>query len=220
MHVRAPVGTRIEDTAARFERISRTVREIVPASELASITDNIGLPVSSINTIYNNSGTIGPQDGDIMISLKEGHRPTDEIVATLRRELPRRFPGTTFSFLPADITSQILNFGAPAPIDVQISGQGSGRQPRLCREAAGENGGDPRPRRCAHPAARPLAAARCGRQPLARQPIWPQRARCDQQPVALACRHRADRRRCSSSNPVNGVSYPVIAQTPEYRSAR
>ncbi len=123
MHVRVPVGSRIEDTAARFDRIGRTVRTLVPAGELGAITDNIGLPVSSINTVYNNSGTIGPQDGDMMITLKEGHRPTDEIVGLLRRELPRRFPGTTFSFLPADITSQILNFGAPAPIDIQIAGK-------------------------------------------------------------------------------------------------
>ena len=123
LHVRTPMGTRIEDAAARFDMISRTVREVVPAGELGSIADNIGLPVSSINTVYNNSGTIGPQDGDILITLKEGHTPTDKIVATLRRELPRRYPGTTFSFLPADITSQILNFGAPAPIDVQVSGK-------------------------------------------------------------------------------------------------
>ncbi|MCW6532107.1 efflux RND transporter permease subunit [Sphingomonas sp. MMSM20] len=123
LHVRTPMGTRIEDAAARFDTIGRTVREIVPAGEVASMADNIGLPVSSINTVYNNSGTIGPQDGDILITLKEGHVPTEKIVATLRRELPRRFPGTTFSFLPADITSQILNFGAPAPIDVQVSGK-------------------------------------------------------------------------------------------------
>ncbi|MFT3977356.1 MAG: efflux RND transporter permease subunit [Sphingomonas bacterium] len=123
MHVRVPVGSRIEDTAARFDKISRAVRELVPADQLGSIADNIGLPVSSLNTIYSNNGTIGPQDGDILITLKEDHRPTDEVVATLRRELPRRFPGTSFAFLPADITSQILNFGAPAPIDVQISGK-------------------------------------------------------------------------------------------------
>lgn len=123
MHVRVPTGSRIEDTAARFDHIGRAIREIIPASELGSITDNIGLPVSSINTVYNNSGTIGPQDGDVLIALKTGHRPTEEIVAELRRELPRRFPGTSFAFLPADITSQILNFGAPAPIDIQISGK-------------------------------------------------------------------------------------------------
>jgi multidrug efflux pump subunit AcrB len=121
MHVRVPAGTRVEDVAARFDRIGHAVREMVPADELASITDNIGLPNSSINTVYANSGTIGPQDGDVMIKLNEGHRPTDEIVTMLRRELPQRFPGTTFAFLPADITSQILNFGSPAPIDIQIA---------------------------------------------------------------------------------------------------
>ena len=123
MHVRVPVGSRIEDTAARFERIAGAVHEIVPAGEIATLTDNIGLPNSGINTVYNNSGTIGPQDGDMLITLKEGHRPTEEVVAMLRRELPQRFPGTTFAFLPADITSQILNFGAPAPIDIQVAGK-------------------------------------------------------------------------------------------------
>jgi CzcA family heavy metal efflux pump len=123
IHVRAPVGSRVEDTAAQFDRIQRRIREIIPPGELLSAADNIGLPVSSINTTYNNSGTIGPQDGDILIALTKGHQPTEDYVAALRRELPRSFPGTTFAFLPADITSQILNFGAPAPIDVQISGR-------------------------------------------------------------------------------------------------
>jgi hypothetical protein len=76
---------------------------------------------------YNNSGTIGSQDGDIMITMGEGHEPTAGVIARLRRELPRRFPGTTFAFLPADITSQILNFGSPAPIDVQVSARSQGR---------------------------------------------------------------------------------------------
>ncbi len=121
MHVRVPMGSRIEDTAVRFDRISQSIRHTLPAGEVATITDNIGLAVSSINVVYSNSGTIGPQDGDIMITLKEGHAPTDRAIATLRRELPRQFPGTTFAFLPADITSQILNFGTPAPIDVQVT---------------------------------------------------------------------------------------------------
>ena len=84
---------------------------------------NVGLPVSSINTIYLNSGTIGPQDGDILVQLTEHHAPTSGYVRTLREELPREFPGLQFAFLPADITSQILNFGAPAPIDVQVLGR-------------------------------------------------------------------------------------------------
>jgi CzcA family heavy metal efflux pump len=122
LHVRAPIGSRIEDTSAQFDRIERRIREIIPPDELVSVVDNIGLPVSSINTTYNNSGTIGPQDGDILIQLAHRHRPTEDYIRKMRETLPRAFSGTTFSFLPADITSQILNFGAPAPIDIQVAG--------------------------------------------------------------------------------------------------
>jgi multidrug efflux pump subunit AcrB len=93
---------------------------------VADIVDNIGTYLSSLNTIYNNTGTIGESDGDIQISLQEGHAPTAEYVNLLREQLPRRFPGMSFSFLPADIVSQILNFGAPAPIDLQIRGNDPG----------------------------------------------------------------------------------------------
>jgi len=122
LHARAPVGTRVEETAAKFAEVEKAIRVIIPPSETAAIVDNIGTYLSSINTIYNNTGTIGESDGDIQISLKEGHAPTADYVARLRNELPRRFPGMTFSFLPADIVSQILNFGAPAPIDLQVRG--------------------------------------------------------------------------------------------------
>jgi CzcA family heavy metal efflux pump len=122
MHVRAPVGMRLEETAARFGDVEKEIRKIIPQAQTGAIVDNIGTYLSSINTIYNNTGTINESDGDIQISLTEGHAPTPEYVARLRSELPRRFPGLTFSFLPADIVSQILNFGAPAPIDLQIRG--------------------------------------------------------------------------------------------------
>ncbi len=122
LHVRAPVGTRLEDTAALFDHVEQSVRQTIPPQELSSIVDNIGLPVSGINRAYSNTGGIGPQDGDIYIGLNKQHRPTAGYVRALRERLPREFPGSTFSFLPADIISQILNFGAPAPIDVQISG--------------------------------------------------------------------------------------------------
>ena len=123
IHVRAPVGTRVEETAARFADAERAIREIIPANEVETIADNLGAPfLSAINTIYNNTGTIGEQDGDIQVSLAEGHAPTAGYMRRLREELPRRFPGMTFSFLPADIVSQILNFGAPAPIDLQVRG--------------------------------------------------------------------------------------------------
>ena len=122
MHVRTQIGTRVEETANKFAAVEAAVREIIPADELAAIADNIGMPISSINMTYNNTGLIGSQDGDIQIALKEGHAATDDYVKRMREELPRRFPGVTFAFLPADIVSQILNFGAPAPIDLQIRG--------------------------------------------------------------------------------------------------
>jgi multidrug efflux pump subunit AcrB len=122
MHVRAPVGVRVEKTAQIFANVEGAIREIIPPAELGTVVDNMGLPVSGINTAYNNTGTVGSQDGDIQIALNEGHRPTDEYVREMREKLPREFPGVTFSFPPADIISQILNFGSPAPIDLQIRG--------------------------------------------------------------------------------------------------
>jgi multidrug efflux pump subunit AcrB len=122
IHVRAPIGTRIEESSALFARVEHAIRQVIPPAELDSMVDNIGLPVSGTNNAYSNTGTIGPQDGDIQVSLNKGHRATADYVKTLREKLPRQFAGTTFSFLPADIISQILNFGAPAPVDVQIIG--------------------------------------------------------------------------------------------------
>ena len=122
MHVRAQPGTRIEETARLFDFIEQTVRSTIPPDQLDNIVDNIGLPFSGINMAYQNTGTIGPEDGDALISLKEDHAPTESFIKKLRTILPQKFPGTTFSFLPADIVSQILNFGLPAPIDVQVIG--------------------------------------------------------------------------------------------------
>jgi multidrug efflux pump subunit AcrB len=122
LHVRTQVGTRVEESANQFADVQKVIRGIIPPSEIETVTDNIGMPISGINMTYNNTGVIGPQDGDIQIKLREGHRPTAEYVKTLRERLPKAFPGMTFAFLPADIVSQILNFGAPAPIDLQIRG--------------------------------------------------------------------------------------------------
>ena len=122
MHVRAQPGTRIEETARLFDLVERTVRSTIPPDQLDNIVDNIGLPFSGINMAYQNTGTIGPEDGDALISLRENHAPTAAFIKQLRTVLPQQFPGTTFSFLPADIVSQILNFGLPAPIDVQVIG--------------------------------------------------------------------------------------------------
>jgi len=122
LHVRAQTGTRIEETARLCDEIERQIRSKIPAEELKNIVDNIGLPVSGINLTYSNSSPIGPGDADILISLNDGHRPTDQYVKVLRESLKDNFPGVSFAFLPADIVSQILNFGMPAPIDVQVVG--------------------------------------------------------------------------------------------------
>jgi multidrug efflux pump subunit AcrB len=122
IHARTQVGTRVEETANKFADIEKAIRQTIPPDQLDTMVDNIGFPVSGINMTYNNTGLIGEQDGDIQIKLSEDHRPTADYVRILREELPARFPGTTFSFLPADIVSQILNFGSPAPIDLQVRG--------------------------------------------------------------------------------------------------
>jgi multidrug efflux pump subunit AcrB len=122
MHVRTQVGTRVEDSAAQFAQIQKAIRTVIPPEMIETMTDNIGVPISGINMTYNNTGVIGSQDGDIQIKLHEGHEPTDTYIKALREKLPGLFPGVTFAFLPADIVNQILNFGAPAPIDLEIRG--------------------------------------------------------------------------------------------------
>jgi multidrug efflux pump subunit AcrB len=123
LHIRAPTGTRIEETTALADRIGTAIHGIVPANELGGIVSNIGLTVSGINMAYNNSGTIGVADADVLISLNPNHAPTDGYIKTMRDKLPQQFPGTSFAFLPADIVSQVLNFGVPAPIDLQVAGR-------------------------------------------------------------------------------------------------
>ena len=122
IHLRAPTGTRIEETTRLTDQVEQKIRSIIPPDRVTSIVNNIGLPVSGINLSYQNTGTIGVFDADMLISMREGSTATDTYVKMLREQLPKAFPGTTFSFLPADIVSQILNFGSPAPLDVQIAG--------------------------------------------------------------------------------------------------
>ena len=122
LHLRAPTATRIEETAALCDDIERSIREQIPAQEINSLIDNIGLPYSNLNYVYSTSAPIGPEDADILISLSEKHRPTDEYIHDLRLKLAREFPGVLFYFPPADMVGQILNFGLPAPIDIQIVG--------------------------------------------------------------------------------------------------
>ncbi len=122
MHVRLQVGTRLEESANRFTDIEKAIRKIIPPDQIETMADNIGMPISGINMTYNNTGVMGPQDGDVQIKLVENHPPTESYVKAMREQLPRLFPGVTFAFLPADIVNQILNFGAPAPIDLEIRG--------------------------------------------------------------------------------------------------
>jgi CzcA family heavy metal efflux pump len=122
LHVRGHAGLRVEETARLCEDVGAEVRKFIPGREIASLVDNVGLPVSGINLSYSNSAPTSAADGDILITLTEKHGATADYVRKLRAELPRRFPGVSFAFLPADIVTQILNFGSPAPIDVQVSG--------------------------------------------------------------------------------------------------
>jgi len=123
LHVRAAAGTRIEETAALCDRVEDAIRKLIPPAEISGISDNIGLPYSGINLTYTNSAPIGPQDADVMVSLSEAHHPTDDYIHDLRLTLHDQFPSVEFSFIPADIVTQILNFGLPAPIDLQVVGR-------------------------------------------------------------------------------------------------
>jgi CzcA family heavy metal efflux pump len=216
LHVRPPVGTRIEDASAMFGDIEQKIHETIPPTELSSIVDNIGLPVSSINTVYNNSGLIGYQDGDIFISLREHHRPTAGYVRMLRERLPAEFPGATFSFLPADIVSQILNFGAPAPLDLQVTGPNQKDDQAYALNVL---------RRIRN--IRGIADAR-----MQQSPDNPQlRVDVDRSRMAqfglteLNVTNSVVTTLAGSSqtaptfwlNTKNGVSYPIVAQTPEYQ---
>jgi multidrug efflux pump subunit AcrB len=122
LHLRGPTGIRIEETAALCDHVEATIRRLIPAREIATIVDNIGVPYSGINLAYSTSAPVGPGDADIYVNLTPEHGATARYVQALRAELTVRYPSTTFAFQPADIVSQILNFGLPSPIDVQVSG--------------------------------------------------------------------------------------------------
>ncbi|HEY0223954.1 MAG TPA: efflux RND transporter permease subunit [Pseudolabrys sp.] len=215
MHARTRVGTRIEESANQFADIQKAIRQIIPPQELDTLVDNIGLPGSGINMTYNSSGTIGSQDGDIQIKLAENHRPTAEYVRTLREELPVRFPGVTFSFLPADIISQILNFGAPAPLDLQVRGPDLAANAAYAQDLL---------RKLKHVPG--LVDARI-QQSLSNPGFDINVDRTRAQFVGVTERDVTNSlvvNLAGSSqiaptywlNPVNGVSYPIVMQTPQY----
>jgi CzcA family heavy metal efflux pump len=216
LHVRAPSGMRLEETSLEFGRIERRIRELIPRDELVSVIDNIGIPNSSINMVYGNSGVIGSQDGDIFLTLRHDHHPTAGYVKRLREILPREFPAATFSFLPADMVSQILNFGAPAPIDLQIGGS---------KVAAN--------RAYANLLLRRLRAVRGLTDVRLQQPEGSPQFKVDVDRARIAQLGLTERDVTNSVvttlagssqgsptfwlDPHSGISYGVVAQTPEYR---
>jgi multidrug efflux pump subunit AcrB len=216
LHVRAPIGTRIEDTAALFDHIEKNIRTVIPPGQIDSIVDNIGMPVSGINRAYSNDGGVGPEDGDILITLKQDHAPTAGYVRALRVALPKNFPGSTFSFLPADIVSQILNFGAPAPIDVLVSGPDkvkneayAGKLMRQISKVAGT--ADVRLQQSSHYPEFSIDVDRTRAGDLG----VTERDVTNSLVVNLAGSSQVAP--AFWLNPRTGVSYPIVAQTPQYR---
>ncbi|RUL65044.1 efflux RND transporter permease subunit [Dyella dinghuensis] len=138
LHFRAPTGLRIEETARLADGIEGVIRQTIPQKELTSIVDTLGLPYSGINLSYSNTGVIGTSDGDIFVTLNEDHHPTIDYVRSLRDQLKQKYPSVVFSFLPADIVGQILNFGAPAPIDVQVSSHDPNASVKIAKELYGD----------------------------------------------------------------------------------
>ena len=216
LHVRAPVGTRIEETSDTFTRVQQRIRQLVPANEIVSIVDNIGLSSAPLNNIYANSGTVGPNEGDILIALSKDHQSTDAHIATLRRELPLSFPGVDFAFLPADMTSQILNFGSPAPIDIQVRGRDMAANQAYARKLL--------KRLRTIPGLADLRIQQSMRYPQINVDV--DRSRMAQygldqrdvtQSLGIGLAGTAQSAPVFFLNPENGVSYPVVAQVPERR---
>jgi multidrug efflux pump subunit AcrB len=216
LHFRAPVGTRIEATAALCDRVENAIREIIPPAALGPIVDNIGLPVSGINLAYNNSGSVGAEDADILISLKPGFAPeADDYIKTMRETLPRRFPGGEFAFLPADIVTQILNFGLPSPIDVQVFGPNRDQdrayaQDLLKKIALIPGVVDPRIQQSIGTPTLKVDVDR----------VMAQQVGLTEGDVAKSLQETLAGSFSAAPtfwvNPKNGVAYPIVVQTPQY----
>ena len=216
LHARLPAGTRLEHTLPEFARIETDVRSVIPNREVDTIIDNIGLSTSPTNVTYNNSGTIGTGDGDILITLKEGHRPTAQYMRRLREKLPRDFPGVTFSFPPADIVGQILNFGAPAPVDVQITGNDLDKTAafgnRILRQLRTVSGiADARMQQAI---SEPELRFQADRARIAQVGLTEQNVTTA---LATALAGTGQTAPNFFLNPKNNVSYNMVTQVPEYR---
>ena len=215
LHIRGHSGLRVEETAKLCDEIDTIIRKTIPQEELESVVDNIGMPVSGINLSYSNSAPIGPSDADILVTLKEGHKPTEEYIKILRKELNDKISGVNFAFLPADIVSQILNFGLPAPIDVQVIGFKS-EENRIYANKLFE-----KIRKVSGVVDAHIHQA--FDYPLLQMTV--DRSRAEE--LGLSQRDVATNMLVSLSgsfqtsptfwlNPKNGVSYPIVTQTPQY----
>jgi multidrug efflux pump subunit AcrB len=216
LHVRAQTGTRIEETARLVGQVENTIRQTIPPSELGGILDNIGLPVSGINLSYSNGGTIGNADAEVLGSLQPKHRPTAEYISRLRTLLSKQFPGTTFFFEPADIVSQTLNVGVPAPIDIQIVGQNVAGNMAVAKQMAAQMR--------SIPGAVDVYIGQQFDEPRLQFNV--DRVRAQQVGLSEADVANSMLVSLSSSlqtspnlwlNPKNGVSYYLVVQTPQYR---
>jgi multidrug efflux pump subunit AcrB len=216
LHFRAKTGTRIEQTASLADQIEQHIRSRIPTTELAGIVDNIGLPVSGINISYDSALPIGAADADVMVTLKARHHPTAQYVKTLRPSLAEAFPGVTFSFLPADIVSQILNFGLPAPIDIQIVGNSIDANRAFADKLLAQLRSVPGlvDLRIQQPADQPAIDVDVDRT-KALQAGFSQREVAQNLLIALSGSSQTSPN--FWLNPKNGVSYPLMTETPQYQ---
>ncbi len=216
LHVRAPPGTRLEQTQEDFARVEAAIRRIVGNDEIDVILDNIGMPSSGINLALSDSATVGPMDGEVLVSLGEKHKPTADLVAALRKELPKQFPELQFFFQPADIVDQVLNFGQPAPIDIRISGPNNDEAYAVAAKLAREVGKVPGVVD-SHVFQVPDAPALTVDvdRAFATQVGTTQQAAASN--VLVATNSSAQTAPNFWVDPRNGVSYPLVVQTPTYR---
>ena len=216
LHMRARTGTRIEQTARLVDLVEQRVRALVPAKELGGVLDNIGLPVSGINLTYDSSLPVGSADADILITLKPGHKPTAEYVSSLREHLNQDFPGVTFAFLPADIISQTLDFGLPSPIDVQIVGNDKAGNHKVAEQLLSQlrHVDGLVDARIQQPDDAPSINVDVDRT-KAIQAGSQQRTIAQDLLIALSGSSQTTPN--FWLNPKNGVSYPLVAETPQYR---